>query len=544
MRPRAGWLLRFLGALVGIALPMATAVGIPAPATAAGGLTAAFTRSQDWGGGFELDFTVTNGSAVTVGSWTISFDLPASEQVQSAWNGTLQKAGNHYAISSPPWEPPLPAGGSATPVGMNVSRSSGFVPPANCLVNGNPCAGGGGGQAPGAPTGLAVVAMTTSSVTLSWTAPAVTGAGLAGYRVLERSTVAATTSIARATVGGLAAGSTHTYAVVALDVDGNQSATSAPVTVTVPATGPPPGSVFAAPYVDMGAFPTPSLTQFAQRTRLNAFSLGFIVNGTGGCQATWFNAFSMSQGFARDDIGAILSSGGEVKPSFGGEAGSELAQSCTDVTALTAQYQSVVDAYGFDYIDFDIEGAAVADPTSVDRRSAAMAALQARARARGQALRISLTLPVLPSGLPDAELNVIGSAIRHGVDVTEVNVMTMDFGDATAPSPAGRMGRYSIQAAQSTHDQLVRLYPGRSSAQVWAMIGVTPMIGVNDQQDEVFTQTDMNQLLAFARQVHLGQLAFWEVGRDANACTGALFKCTNVPQKPFDFSRIIAGYRG
>ena len=39
-------------------------------------------------------------------------------------------------------------------------------------------------------------------------------------------------------------------------------------------------------------------------------------------------------------------------------------------------------------------------------------------------------------------------------------------------------------------------------------------------------------------------LSFWETTRDANACHGALFKCTNVKQKPFDFSRIFAGFKG
>ena len=43
---------------------------------------------------------------------------------------------------------------------------------------------------------------------------------------------------------------------------------------------------------------------------------------------------------------------------------------------------------------------------------------------------------------------------------------------------------------------------------------------------------------------HLGVLAFWETTRDRNACHGALFMCTNVNQKPFEFSKIFAGYHG
>ena len=40
---------------------------------------------------------------------------------------------------------------------------------------------------------------------------------------------------------------------------------------------------------------------------------------------------------------------------------------------MQAQYQAVIDAYTLTAIDFDIEGVAVADGPSVDRRNAAIA---------------------------------------------------------------------------------------------------------------------------------------------------------------------------
>jgi hypothetical protein len=277
---------------------------------------------------------------------------------------------------------------------------------------------------------------------------------------------------------------------------------------------------------------------------LRDFSLGFIVNGASGCQATWFNAFTMSQGFEQSDITSLRALGADVKPSFGGEAGTELAQACTDVAALTAQYQSVVDAYSLTQIDFDIEGAAVADPASIDRRSQAIARLQAAAKAKGKTLSVTLTLPVLPSGLTSQGLSVVQSAISHGVVVNMVNLMAMDFGDVEAPNPSGKMGTFAIDSARSMHDQLVPLLPGSSDAQIWNMIGVTPMIGQNDNAAEIFLQSDMRQLLAFAQQQHLGELAFWDVTRDGDACTGSLSKCTNIAQTPFEFSKIIAPYAG
>jgi chitinase len=75
------------------------------------------------------------------------------------------------------------------------------------------------------------------------------------------------------------------------------------------------------------------------------------------------------------------------------------------------------------------------------------------------------------------------------------------------------------------------------------MIGVTPMLGQNDDGG-IFNQSDASQLVTFAKSKHLGELAFWEVGRDGNACTGALYRCTNISQAPYEFSKIFAGYSG
>src|SRR5205085_9983961 len=102
----------------------------------------------------------------------------------------------------------------------------------------------------------------------------------------------------------------------------------------------------------------------------------------------------------------------------------------TDVPTLTAAYQSVVTAYGLTHIDFDIEGAAVADHASIDRRSQAIAAVQKAAAAAGHPLSVWYTLPVLPTGLTADGLYVIQSALKYGVNIAGVNIMTMDYGDS------------------------------------------------------------------------------------------------------------------
>ncbi|MGK4584861.1 cellulose binding domain-containing protein [Kitasatospora sp. HPMI-4] len=528
--------------LAGAVLPLSLPAAAQADAGVSG-LVATASSPQSWSNGFELDFTITNHTNTTVNSWSLTFDLPAGESIGgNAWNGTLTSSNGHYTITSPSWAAPLAPGASAPVVGMDVSSSGTPALPVNCLINNQSCAGGPVDTTPPTvPTGVTVSGTGPGAVTLGWN-PSTDNVGVAGYHVYEGSTVvASTTTGTSATVSGLLAGSSHTFTVTAYDAAGNESAQSASVT-GVAGSGTSPG--VAAPFVDLGAYPTPSLTQIAAATGLKQFSLGFIVNGTTACTASWFNAYDPGTAWNKADFDAFRATGGDIRPSFGGANGTELAQSCTDVPSLTTQYQKVVDAYGLDRIDFDIEGAAVSDHASVDRRSAAIAAVQAAQRAKGRDLKVSLTLPVLPSGLTSDGVYVLQSAKAAGAAVDGVNVMAMDFGDTEAPNPSGKMGTYAIQSAQSTRAQIAQVWPNLTTAQTWAMVGVTPMLGQNDNADEVFGTADAQQLLTFAQQNHLGELSFWEVTRDANACTGALFKCTNIPQAPYQFSKLWAGYTG
>ena len=316
--------------------------------------------------------------------------------------------------------------------------------------------------------------------------------------------------------------------------DGGTPPTTSPTTppTTPPTTQPPAtGGLAHAPYVDMGAWPTPSLTTMVTSGNLKNVTLAFITASA--CKAMWFNAYDPRQAWAKDQIDAIRARGGDVKISFGGATGIELAQACGSVAALQAEYQAVVGAYALKYIDLDIEGAATADTASVTRRSQALAGLQ---RAN-PGLRVSFTLPVLPEGLTADGLNVVRSARDAGVNVDLVNVMAMDY------YRTGDYGDFAVQAANSTFAQIKSLYPGRTDAQVWKMVGVTPMLGANDD-GHIYDQNDARQLVSFASGKHLGMLSFWELGRDKNACTGALYMCTNIPQQPYEFSKIFAGYGG
>lgn len=154
------------------------------------------------------------------------------------------------------------------------------------------------------------------------------------------------------------------------------------------------------------------------------------------------------------------------------------------------------------------------------------------------------TLPVLPSGLDSDGQYVLQSAQANGVSFAGVNIMTMDYGDADAPNPQGHMGTYAIQAANSLFTQLrLVVSPTLTDPQVWNLVGVTPMIGLNDVSTEVFDQAAAQQLLTFAQNNGIGLIAMWSINRDRQNNAGVVHfvddTSSSILQTPNQFSLLF-----
>src|SRR5881392_2896343 len=89
--------------------------------------------------------------------------------------------------------------------------------------------------APTTPSGVAASALTSSSLTLSWS-PATDNVGVTGYRVYRNGTLAASPSGTSASITGLSAATTYSFTVSAVDAAGNASAPSAPLSATTAAS--------------------------------------------------------------------------------------------------------------------------------------------------------------------------------------------------------------------------------------------------------------------------------------------------------------------
>ncbi|WP_431935534.1 glycosyl hydrolase family 18 protein [Micromonospora sp. RP3T] len=130
---RALWATGAVVALAVAAVPMTTA-------SAAGSVTATFTKVQDWGTGHEGRVTVTNGTGASVNGWRIEFDLPSGTSISSSWDADVTRTGDHYVAVNKSWAGSLAPGASFN---WGYNGTGAYKGPLNCTVNGGSCAGGG-----------------------------------------------------------------------------------------------------------------------------------------------------------------------------------------------------------------------------------------------------------------------------------------------------------------------------------------------------------------------------------------------------------------
>lgn len=277
-----------------------------------------------------------------------------------------------------------------------------------------------------------------------------------------------------------------------------------------------------------------NLVSIQHQAGFNAVTLAFL-DSTNGCSAGWgglggtLPTDNLPDGTTIQSIVQSLQSEGvQVIISFGGANGTEPALNCSSAAQLQAIYQTVIDRYNVKMLDFDIEGGAVSNQSSITLRDHALVEL----KAANPGLVISYTLPVLPSGLVSSGVNILNSAHADGLALDVVNVMAMDYG--ASQDNGGQMGLDATDAASATESQI-------RAAGLSATVGVTPMIGVNDTNTEIFQLGDAQALLTFAKaNTYITRLAMWSLARDNGSCAGQNYAsptCSGVSQAQYQFSR-------
>ncbi|MFC9393637.1 chitinase [Streptomyces sp. NPDC057027] len=222
---------------------------------------------------------------------------------------------------------------------------------------------GGGGQdpdptAPATPAGLAAGSVTTSSVALSWSAVS----GATGYKVYRDGANPQTVSGTSTTITGLTADTAYQFQVSATNAAG-ESAKSAAVTArTAKPTDPGPGP----------AVPKHAVTGYWQnfdngaakqklrdvQAAYDIIAVSFADSTTTPGQITFNLDPAVGYASAADfkaDIAAKKAAGKSVILSVGGEKGNVTINSDATATAFADSAYALMQEYGFNGIDIDLE---------------------------------------------------------------------------------------------------------------------------------------------------------------------------------------------
>ncbi|MFE1837165.1 chitinase [Streptomyces sviceus] len=270
----------------------------------------------------------------------------------------------------------------------------------------------------------------------------------------------------------------------------------------------------------------------------SVYNLAFVIADGSDCTPSWNGTSAVGDSSVKSRISALKEDGAQVRVSFGGASGKELAETCSSAARLAAAYGKALDAAGSSLADFDIEGDALTDSDSVDLRSEAIALLQEER----SGLAVSFTLPVMPSGLDDDSVALLESANDKSVQVSTVNIMTMNYGE----SYDGDMGAYAITSAKAAQAQLKSVF-GTSDSTAWRAMALTSMIGTNDVDGETFTLSDAAQVREFAASKEVAWVSMWSTFRDQECQEGksdeddALTNCSGVSQEAGAFGEALSG---
>ena len=302
---------------------------------------------------------------------------------------------------------------------------------------------------------------------------------------------------------------------------------------------PLPAHVFA-PYFE--AYNGDNPVTLSQESGAKYLTFAFIQTASAGsCTAYWNGDTSepIAASTLGSDIATIQAGGGNVIPSFGGYSadttGTDIADSCTSVSAIAAVYENVITTYGISRIDLDIEANSLTDTAGINRRNEAVAQVESWAAATGRSIQFSYTMPSTTTGMDAHDKAVIKNAIAGGATVSVVNLMTFDYYTGTYHE----MAQATEKAAGDGHSQLQALYPAKSAAQIWAMMGVTEMPGIDDYgPKETFTKADATTVLHWAQGNGLSTLSFWALQRDNGGCPGTkgAGTCSGISQPTWYFS--------
>ena len=292
----------------------------------------------------------------------------------------------------------------------------------------------------------------------------------------------------------------------------------------------------AAPYIDMSGWVdpanaysingAPNLGKLYDDTGFAYFNLGFIQPDTnkpleddGTIRWGWGGYYSLSatsgtstqyQGIV-NSLKSLRDKGGDFAISIGGQLGAAPWAVTQNQEALEKFYLDIINTYSLKRMDLDIEESNQDHAQNI-ANAKAIKAIQDKTN-----IEITLTIPIMPSGWEQKQINIINAYLDAGVDITLINSMTMCYG--TGVQENEDYGTASVRAIGNSIKQLQAIYSNYgillSDAQAYLKTGATFSIGYESDLYPIFTTEMAATIVEDAKKHRYGLISMWSMGRDA-----------------------------
>ncbi|WP_090620174.1 PKD domain-containing protein [Natrinema salaciae] len=210
------------------------------------------------------------------------------------------------------------------------------------------------------------------------------------------------------------------------------------------------------------------------------------------------------------EIQTLQDEGIEVWLSIGGWQGRTVARDAGSATELKDAYAEILDTFGVTHIDIDDENAAGRDQPIYELRNEALALLQDER----PAVTVGYTVPADENGIAESShaqaRTWVRDAAEKGVDLEYVNIMTMVMNPTTSDK--------IVSACEGTVAFLEEVYPTKSTAECWAMLGNTP-----DVSEESVTPDVAREIVEFAADRGMGLLSYWALYNDPDGTFSEIY---------------------
>lgn len=291
-----------------------------------------------------------------------------------------------------------------------------------------------------------------------------------------------------------------------------------------------------APFVDLSAWVpltsqyslngVPNLALVEEQTGVNYYNLGFIqpdqttpLDADGNIRWGWGGYYELSEqgndGYQYPKIKQTLKDlrkmGAMYTISVGGQLGDAPWIVTNNVDKLENFYNEIIDLYDIKRLDLDIE-------ESNQVQSGNIANAKAIKRVQNKTgVEIVLTIPIMPSGWQDKQINIIKAYLDQGVKISLINSMTMCYG--TGVYQDEDYGDASIRAIENSIKQMQDIWASYGTnltkEQAYLKTGATVDIGFENTLYPIFTPEMTAKVVEHAKKNKYGMLSYWSINRDA-----------------------------